>query len=163
MAEITDRLVDIIKGAVEMNLRYTATVVSLATGYVSEMGDMIRERAGASSRTEAPSESKSPPRRSPILLVGQLNEEVTGTFALNNTTNQEFSVDLVVEGELDPSVTTLTPKMVKLAPGAGTFVHLKVRITDALVENRNYRMSVLVPDLAAPRVDFVVRRLPGIA
>lgn len=161
MADMSERLVDIVKGAVELNLRYAATVVSLATGYVSEIGDMIRESPAPGGQTEVTPEPPSGARRSPILLVGQLNEDVTGAFALNNTTNQELSVNLVGEGELDPKAIELIPSAVTLAPGSGTFVRLKVRMTDAMMENRNYRVTVTVPGLSAPSVEFVVRRLPS--
>ena len=157
MANITERLVDVLKGTMEINLRYTATVVSMATGYVSELGDMIRERAQRGGAAAA----QASPRRAPILLVGHLNEEPSGAFALNNSSDRELSASLIVQGEIDPHTTELIPATVKLAPGASVFVRLKVKMTNALMENRDYRVAVLASGLPGQAVEYVVRRLPA--
>jgi len=163
MVEMKDRLLDVAKGAVELNLRYMATAVSIATGYVSEFGEMLRDTGqggGASTDASATATASAPARRPPILLVGQLNEEPTGAFALNNTSDHDLSVNLVVQGDLDASLTELIPASLRLAPGASAFVRLKVRITEAVAVNKDYFVSVLAPGLSAPAVEFVVRRLP---
>jgi hypothetical protein len=158
------RVTDILKGAVEMHLRYTATIVNLATGYVSDLGELLRDGAASpasgvvTQAAEGPAPTQ-PTRRPPILLVGQLDEEVSGAFALNNTTGIDLSVNLAVQGDIDPTLAEVIPSVLKLAAGAGTFVRLKVRITGALAENRDYRAAVFAPDLPVPPVEFVVRRL----
>jgi hypothetical protein len=164
MAEMKDRLLDVAKGAVELNLRYMATVVSLATGYVSEFGEMLRDsnQGGTGGATDAHGGAAPTPqpRRPPILLVGQLHDEPTGAFALNNTSERDLSINLIVQGDLDPGLTELTPTSLRLAPGASAFVRLKVRITEAVAVNHDHFVSVLAPGLSAPAVEFVVRRLP---
>ncbi|HUN43489.1 MAG TPA: hypothetical protein VMU81_24605 [Acetobacteraceae bacterium] len=159
MTELKDRLFDVAKGAVQLNLRYAATAVNLATNYISELGGMLRETGQTGGVTGAPPA----PRRPPILLVGQLNDTPSGAFALSNSSDRELSVTLVAQGELDPGLIEVMPASLRLAPGASAFVRLKVLITEALTVEHDYGVAVLAPGLAAPAVDFVVRRLPASA
>jgi len=47
-----------------------------------------------------------------------------------------------------------------LEPGDSRVVQLKVLITDTMDVDRDYPGAVIAPSLAAPPIEFVVRRLP---
>ncbi|HXJ03438.1 MAG TPA: hypothetical protein VNH44_19615 [Micropepsaceae bacterium] len=159
-----DRLLDVLKGAVEVNLRYSSIALNLSKEYIKEFDRALRDGAAAKptpSAEAAPEARPAPPRRQPILLVGQLNEEASGAFVLNNTSATELNVNLVVQGELEPSQVQLVPSTFVLAAGATAVVRLKVNLTGALEMGRDYSGAVIAPGMSAQAIEFVVRRLPG--
>ena len=149
-----NRLVGVAKGAVDLNLRYSAAVVDLATRYLGDLGDVVRQRW-----QDGPVASGRP-RRAPILLVGQLGERPSGAFAVSNSGDREVSVQLSVMSQAPTEDVSVEPSTLTLAPGAGAFVQVSAAITEQLDENRDYALTVLAPGIAGDGVDFVVRRLP---
>jgi hypothetical protein len=153
-----DRLLDVLKGAVEVNLRYSSIALNISKEYVKEFNRVVRDRVAAKLD---PAEAKPVSvRRQPILLVGQLNEQATGAFVLNNTSGTELNVSLAVQGELSPTQVQLVPSSFVLASGESGVVRLKVILADALEEGRDYSGAICAPGLSAQAIDFVVRRLP---
>ncbi|HEY4263988.1 MAG TPA: hypothetical protein VGM72_01615 [Micropepsaceae bacterium] len=159
-----DRLLDVLKGAVEVNLRYSSIALNLSKEYIKEFDRTLRDGAAVKPEPNsepAPETRPASARRQPILLVGQLDEEAGGAFVLNNTSESELNVSLTVQGELDPDQVHLVPAAFVLAAGASAFVRLKITLTGALEENRDYSGAVFAPGLSAQAIAFVVRRLPG--
>jgi hypothetical protein len=155
-----ERVIETVKNVVAVNLRYTSLLLNLAKEYIKAFEGAVREGVASPDTTDT-ADGGRPPRRPPILLVGELGQEATGAFALNNTSDKELNVALVVQGELDPAQVGIAPAAVKLAPGTSTIVRLKVRLSDALEEGRDYVGAVGAPGLSAQFVEFVVRRLPA--
>jgi hypothetical protein len=156
-----ERFVDTVKSVVAVNLRYTSLLLGLSREYLKSFEGAVRDGiAGEPNGAGAtPAPSAAPARRAPILLAGLLNEEVSGAFGLNNTSNRELNVALVVQGELDPKRMTIDPSTLLLVPGASEIVRLKLTIGPDLDEGRDYAGAVLAPGLSSQAVDFVVRRL----
>ena len=154
-----DRFLDVLKGAVEVNLRYSSIALNLSKEYIKEFDRVVRDRAAAK---DDPAETKpASVRRPPILIVGQLDEEASGAFVLNNTSATELNVSLLVQGELDPNQVQLVPSSFVLISGASAVVRLKVILTGVLEEGRDYSGAVFAPGLSAQAIEFIVRRLPG--
>jgi hypothetical protein len=156
-----DRLIDAIKGAVELNLRYSSVVLNLSKDYIRDFEQLVRKGV---QRGDAPSDGVDKPaavRRAPILLVGERGEIATGAFVLNNTANAELNVSLVVQGELEPGQVEVVPATLVLPPSGNAYVRLKVPLSDAMSEDRDYVGAVVAPGLSAQAIEFVVRRLPG--
>jgi len=168
---MAERLVDAVKGVVAVNLRYTSLLLNLTKEYVKAFEGAVRE--GVSSQTEpaasvapaAPAATEGQPasRRTPILLAGELGEEASGAFALANTSDKELNVNLVVQGEFDAAEVRINPSALVLAPGANATIRLKLTLTSALEEGRDYFGAVLAPGLSTQAIEFVVRRLPASA
>lgn len=162
---VGERLVNVIKSAAEVNLRYSAITLKLAREYIKEFDGVVRN--GVTGRAEpGPAEpataSASPPeRRPPILIVGQAGSEATGAFVLNNTADTDLTVGLVVQGDLGPVQAEIVPASLIIAPGDSAVVQLKVAMTDAMEPGRDYFGAVVAPGLSAQAIEFVVRRLPG--
>ena len=169
---MAERLVDAVKGVVAVNLRYTSLLLNLTKEYVKAFEGAVRE--GVSSQTEpaapaAPAATEGQPagqpasRRTPILLAAELGEEASGAFALANTSDKELNVNLVVQGEFDAAEVRIKPSALVLAPGANATIRLKLTLTSALEEGRDYFGAVLAPGLSTQAIEFVVRRLPASA
>jgi hypothetical protein len=154
-----------VKKVVAVNLRYTSLALNLAKEYIKAFEGAVREGVASADEAAATGEggTQKPARRPPLLLVGELDQEATGAFALNNTSDRDLNVALIAQGELDPAQVQITPASVKLAPGTSTIIRLKVKLGDALEEGRDYLGAVLAPGLSAQVVEFVVRRLPTTA
>ncbi|MEA3037596.1 MAG: hypothetical protein QOE79_109 [Sphingomonadales bacterium] len=155
---VKDRIVGVLKGATEVNLRYSAIALNLARQYVKEFDGVVR---GGATATDAGGEA--PPdkakRRPPIFLVGEAGTEAGGAFVLNNTADAELTVRLVVQGEIEPVQVRIVPDSLVIAPRDSAVVQLRVPITDAMEVGRDYGGAVVAPSLASDPVEFVVRRL----
>jgi hypothetical protein len=168
-----DRLIDALKGAVELNLRYSSVVLNLSKEYIKDIERIVRASGPAEepqpepqpdvkpdAQPEAKPDAKPTPlRRAPILLVGELNEVATGAFALNNTSDFDINLALAVQGELDPALVEVTPARLVVARGDGAFVRLKVRMVEAIEVDRDYLCAVVAPGVSSHSIEFVVRRL----
>jgi hypothetical protein len=151
-----ERLSDIIKGTVELNLKYSATLLNVSTDYLRNINGILTQAPGSQ-----PAPEPAAPSRPPLLLVGQLNEISSAAFALNNHSEKDVQVTLLVQGELNEKQVMLIPATIALKPGESSFVQIRARIDDALELNRDYHGAVVAPGLSTQSVDFVVRRLPG--
>jgi hypothetical protein len=154
-----------VKKVVAVNLRYTSLALNLAKEYIKAVESAVRAGVASADEAAATGEAATPSatKRQPILLVGELGQEATGAFALNNTSDRDINVALIVQGELEPAQVQIIPALVKLPPGTNTIVRLKVKLGDALEEGRDYVGAVLAPGLSTEVVGVVVRRLAASA
>jgi fructose-specific component phosphotransferase system IIB-like protein len=157
---VRERIVDLLKNATAVNLRYSAVTLKLAREYIKELDGVVRHGVAGGEDSDQPSTAPTPGRRASILLVGQTGTQATGAFILNNTADADLTVALVVQGELGPVETELVPASLVIGPGDSAVVQLKVTMTDAMEIGRDYGGAVVAPSLAAQPVEFVVRRLP---
>ncbi len=164
---MTDRLVNAVKGVVAVNLRYTSLLLNLTKDYVKAFEGAVRDGSAAAPEPAeagaAPAAPEGQPasRRTPILLAGELGEEASGAFALSNSSDRELTVNLVVQGQFDASDMQILPSTLSLLPGGNATIRLKLKVTSALEEGRDYFGAVLAPGLSTQAIEFVVRRLPG--
>ena len=156
---VRDRMIEAIKGAAEVNLRYSAIVLKLAKEYVKELDGVVRNDAAPVANGADQSVATSE-RRPPILLVGQAGSEATGAFILNNTADTELNVGLVVQGELGPLEVTLDPARFVIAPGDSAVVQIRAKLNESMEIGRDHAGAVIAPGLAAQPITFVARRLP---
>ena len=159
------RVTGTVKNVAAVQLHFASKALNLAKEYVKAFESAVR--AGISSVDEAASTgeggTQSAATRPQILLVGELDQEATGAFALNNTSDRDLNVALVVQGELEPAQVQIIPASVMLLPGTNTIIRLKVKLGSALEEGRDYVGAVLAPGLSTQAVGFVVRRLAASA
>ena len=153
------RVTDLIKGAVELNLRYTSTLLHLSKDYLKDAGTVFtRDEAPA-----PPPAAPGPPPRAPLLLAGRSGDTANAAFAINNPGDKEMNVHLLAQGELGDERVQLDPVRFTLKAGAATIVRILVAIDDKLQAERDYNGSVVAPGLSSQGVPFIVRRLADTA
>jgi hypothetical protein len=149
------RVTDLIKGAVELNLRYTSTLLHLSKDYLKDAGVVLtRDEAPAPAPAPAPGQP-----RPPLLLAGRRGDLANAAFAINNPGDKDISVHLLVQGELGDERVKLDPARFSLAAGGSTIVRIVVAIDDKLEAERDHHGSVVAPGLSSQGVPFIVRRL----
>lgn len=158
-----DRIIEAIKGATEVNLRYSAIALKLAKEYVKDLDGIVRNGAAATATDRREEPPPAPPpaeQRPPILLVGEAGSEASGAFVLNNASATELSVTLSLQGDLGPARAELVPSALTIAPGASAVVRIRVPITKAIELDRDYAGAVVAPGLSVQAIPFMIRRLP---
>ncbi len=156
-----DQILDVIKGAVGVNLRYSSVLLNITKDYIKDVERVITQSGRPATTAPADETRAAPTRRPPILLVGQANEVASGAFILNNTSASGFDVNLAIEGDPEVKQVNVTPTSLSIAPNASAVVRLKIKLTEKLAENRDYFGKVLAPGVSSQAIEFVVRRLPN--
>ncbi len=151
------RITDLLKEAVEMNLRYTSTLLNLAKDYLKDANGLMTRPLNTERNTERSSPVAPPP---PLLIVGRAGETGNGAFVINNPIDREIKVKLVVQGELDESSIRIDPTEIILRQGENAIVRIIAQISDNLPVDRDHLCSVVAPGLASQGIPFIVRRLP---
>lgn len=163
------RVVKLLQGAVDLNLRYGSSLLNLSKGYVLDAAEVL-SRAGTAARPPAPATSTAaapaaspavakPPIRAPLLVVGRSGDLANAAFAINNPGSQPIQGQLLVQGELGAGRVRLDPAHFSLQPGQGLIVRIVVPIDDQLPAEHDHLGAVVVPGLSAEAVPFIVRRL----
>lgn len=149
------RVTDLLKGAVELNLRYTSTLLHLSKDYLKDASGVLTRDEAPPAPAPAPGTSPRPP----LLLAGRSGDVANAAFAINNPGDKEISVHLLVQGELGDDRVRLDPARFALKAGASTIVRIVVPIDDKLQAERDHNGSVVAPGLSSQGVPFIVRRL----
>lgn len=149
------RVTDLLKSAVELNLRYTSTLLHLSKDYLKDANGVITREAAA----PAPAPDAPPAQRPPLLVVGRSGELANGAFAINNPGEREIAVHLVLQGEVDERHVRVEPARLNLKPGEGAIVRILARIDEKLPLEQDLPGAVVAPGLSSQGVPFIVRRL----
>lgn len=152
------RVTDLVKGALELNLRYTSTLLHLSKDYLKDANEVLKREPAA----PAPPPDAPPAQRPPLLVVGRAGELANGAFAINNPTEREIDVHLVVQGELDERHVRVDPARLKLKAGESAIVRILASIDDKMPVDRDHVGTVVAPGLSNQGVPFIVRRLAAV-
>ena len=150
------RVTELLKSAVELNLRYTSTLLHLSKDYLKDANGVIAREVAP---TPAPAPDTPPAQRPPLLVVGRSGEVANGAFAINNPGEREIAVHLVVQGEVDERHVQVEPARLSLKPGEGAIVRILARIDEKLPLEQDLPGAVVAPGLSSQGVPFIVRRL----
>jgi hypothetical protein len=150
-----NKVMDLLTGAIELNLRYTSTLLHLSKDYLRDANTVLRRDPAGSEPTPAPTA-----QRPPLLVVGRAGELANGAFAINNPTDKEMNVQLVVQGELDEKRVRVDPERFTLPAGGGTLVRVLATIDASLPVDQDHVGMIVAPGLSTQGVPFIVRRLP---
>jgi hypothetical protein len=153
------RVTDLLKGAVELNLRYTSTLLHLSKDYLKDANVVLTRDTPA----PAPEPDEPAPRRPPLLVVGRSGDLANGAFAINNPGEREMQVHLVVQGEVDERHVRVEPSRFTLKAGEGVVVRILATIDDKLPVEQDLPGAVVAPGLSSQSVPFIVRRLADVA
>lgn len=150
------RVTELLKGAVELNLRYTSTLLHLSKDYLKDANVVLTRDPPA----PAPTTPDAPvAQRPPLLVVGRSGEVANGAFAINNPGEREMQVHLVVQGEVDERHVRVEPSRFNLKAGEGVIVRILATIDDKLPAEQDLPGAVVAPGLSNQSVPFIVRRL----
>ncbi len=151
------RAADLLKNAVELNLKYTSTLLHLSKDYLKDASNVITRE------TTPPAPPPGPAPRPPLLIVGRSGDTGNAAFAINNPGDKDRSVHLVVQGDLGDDRVKLDPSRFALKPGEQAIVRILVPFDDRLPENQDQIGQVVAPGFSNQGVPFIVRRLPSVA
>lgn len=157
------RVSDLLKGALELNLRYTSTLLNLSKEYLRDANVVLTNGTQPASPERADAAAAPAGVRPPLLIVGRAGDTANGAFAINNPRDHEMSVHLMVQGELGEGVVSVDPMQLTLQPRASAIVRILARIDEHLPVDRDHVGSVVAPGLSTQGVPFIVRRLPSSA
>ncbi len=152
------RVSDLLKGALELNLRYTSTLFNLSKEYLRDANVVLTNGTQPASPERA--ETAATGARPPLLIVGRAGDTGNGAFAINNPLDHEMNVHLKVQGELDEGVVSVDPAQLTLQPRASAIVRVLAHINEHLPVDRDHVGSVVAPGLSYQGIPFIVRRLP---
>ncbi len=150
------RMTELLKGAVELNLRYTSTLLHLSKDYLKDANVVLTRDPPAPAPT-SPDGPATP--RPPLLIVGRSGEVANGAFAINNPGEREMQVHLVVQGEVDERHVRVEPSRFTLKAGEGAIVRILATIDEKLPAEQDLPGAVVAPGLSNQSVPFIVRRL----
>jgi hypothetical protein len=167
------RLSDIIKGATEVNMRYSATLLNLSKDYLKAFSEALSEDRQTVDKPEGepqpPQEQpKSAPEkeataaRSLLLLAGRKGEKANAAFAVNNTSQMSGSVNLEVVGDFPGCKVVTDPEVLSLKNGEGCIIRILADIGARTPVDTDHPGSVVIPELGITIADFVIRRLPDL-
>lgn len=146
------RVTDLLKSAVEMNLRYTSTLLHLSRDYLKEVNGVI-----AGEPSEAPPTEPAPPR-APLLIAGRAGEVAQGAFALNNPNSREMNVHLLVQSsELSEKQVKVEPSRMVVKAQQSATVRILVNVDDTMSLEQDHVGQVVAP--GSLPIGFIVRRL----
>lgn len=150
------RMTELLKGAVELNLRYTSTLLHLSKDYLKDANVVLTRDPAA----PAPTTPDAPvAQRPPLLVVGRSGEVANAAFAINNPGEREMQVHLVVQGEVDERHVRVEPSRFSLKAGEGVIVRILATIDEKLPAEQDLPGAVVAPGLSNQSVPFIVRRL----
>ncbi|MDP1655310.1 MAG: hypothetical protein Q8L96_04375 [Hylemonella sp.] len=153
------RMTELLKGAVELNLRYTSTLLHLSKDYLKDANVVLTRDPPA----PAPTTPDAPgAQRPPLLVVGRSGEVANAAFAINNPGEREMQVHLVVQGEVDERHVRVEPSRFTLKAGEGVIVRILATIDEKLPAEQDMPGAVVAPGLSNQSVPFIVRRLADV-
>lgn len=153
-----NRITDLLKGAVELNLRYTSTLLHLSKDYLKD-ATVVLMQAPEPAAAPAGDGGAAPPSRPPLLIVGHAGEIGNAAFAISNPSDRDMNIHLVVQGELSEPVVSLEPADLTLKPGQNAIVRILALMDDKLPVDRDHVGAVVAPGLIHQGMPFIVRRL----
>lgn len=156
------RITNLLKGAVELNLRYTSTLLHLSKDYLRDASVVLADGPVPDPTPKPGGDGgPTPPSRQPLLIVGHAGETASAAFAISNPSDRLMNVHLVVQGELGERVVSLDPAELALEPGKNAIVRILARLDDQLPVDKDHVGTVVAPGLIHQGVPFIVRRLAG--
>jgi hypothetical protein len=150
-----NKLSDAVRNASSVNLRYTASLVSLAREYVKALSDAITQGA---SDTEDDQEK---PSGAPLLLAGKMGETANAAFTVSGGANLPETLTLSTQGDFSDTKVWVEPSSLSLRNGTQPIVRIMAKIGRKTEAGKDYPGEVVIEEMNRKVTDFVLRRLPG--
>lgn len=154
-----NRLSDMARGATEVNLRFTASLLNLSKDYLKAISEAVtKEFTNADSDTDATGDAGQ--RTVPLVIAGRRGDLANAAFSVSNSSKTDGAVAVVIQGEFGKTQVTVEPDELVLKSGESTTVRILAKIDESLSIDEDKHGSIVLPELDLQVVEFVVRRLP---
>ncbi|HZD52536.1 MAG TPA: hypothetical protein VE175_05775 [Woeseiaceae bacterium] len=155
------RLTDMARGATEVNLRYTASLLNLSRDYLRALGDTLMNPDAEEGSAAAKHESARGRRGTVALIIaGRRGEIGNAAFSISNVSGKEGSVSVVCRGEFGKASVWPDPERLVLGNGDEAILRVLAKFDDSIPVDEDLRGNVYLPELDKEVAEFVVRRLP---
>jgi hypothetical protein len=171
-------LEELYRRAVDLNLRYYASVAKLTVDYLRDLSSAVssaqKTSADTSSQTASTASSATPKSATgqaatgaaPAIMVfeGEAGTSAVGVFLIGNSLAHEVTAPVTASPVIDEAGHTFNiafsfdPAVINLRPGEQVLVRATALIDAGLEAGRRYRGELLIPELQGTRIPFIVRR-----
>jgi hypothetical protein len=166
-------LEELYRRALDLNLRYYASVGKLTADYLRELASAVgtvQETPGGQARTAPPASTQAsaeaPRASAPAVMVfeGDAGSTAMGVFLIGNSLTHEVSAPVTASPVVDETgksaavAFAFEPAVVNLRPGEQLLVRATAVIDPVLEAGSRYRGEFLIPELLGTRIPFIVRR-----
>ena len=160
---------ELIKRAVDLNVRYYSGMSQLMATYVKDLVVTFSDLATTPTQAPSPRPQTHPStqksQQSPVMVLeAESGKEALGVFLVENHLDHSISTRVVpssfsdgVRNEIKPAF-TFDPEAVSLLSGEQVLVQVKVQINDTFAPDVSYHGSVYIPELTGSTVRIVLRR-----
>jgi hypothetical protein len=150
-----NKLSDAVRNASSVNLRYTASLVSLAREYVKALSDAITQGVSDTDEDEGKHSG------APLLLAGKVGETANAAFTVSGGANLPEMLTLSARGDFSDTKVWVEPSLLSLRDGSAPIVRIMGKIGRKTETGKDYPGEVVIEELNRKVTDFVLRRLPG--
>ncbi len=157
MAE-KNRLSDMARGATEVNLRFTASLLNLSRDYLRTMRDTLMEKAAPEDADDG--SEPQPVGDVPMLIAGRRGETGNAAFTVSNASKRDGAVTLECRGEFGGAKVETDPQKLEMKSGEVATVRVLAGFDASLPLGEDVAGSVVIPELDRTVARFVLRRLP---
>jgi hypothetical protein len=159
---------ELIRRAVDLNVRYYSDMSQLMATYVKDLVETFSLAATQAQAGQSPPRTKSSAQKTqpaPVMVLeAESGKEALGVFLVENHLDQNISTRVVpsaffdaAQNEIKPSL-VFDPEAVVLRSGEQVLVRVKAQIDDSFKPDVGYEGSVTIPELLGSRVRIVLRR-----
>lgn len=160
---------ELVKRAVDLNVRYYSGLGQLWANYVKDLvstfGDIasVRPQTSQSQSTANPSAQKA--HQTPVMVLeAEAGREALGVFLVENHLSHDISTRVAPSAFFDEShnevrpAFSFDPESVTLRPGEQVLVRVRVQIDNSFAPDVRYQGYLNIPELTGTRVPMVLRR-----
>jgi hypothetical protein len=159
---------ELIKRAVDLNVRYYSGMGQLMATYVKDLVVTFSDLATTQIQAQPRPQTRQPApqtQQSPVMVLEtELGKDAMGVFLVENHLDHSISTRVVpssffdaVRNEIKPSF-VFDPEAVSLRSGEQVLVRVSVRIDDTFAPDVPYQGSFSIPELTGSTVRIVLRR-----
>lgn len=169
-------LSELVKGAIKVNLNYSATLLNLSKDYLRDFSDAVsKNKQSEQNNTEAgepddqqqDKQTQVPTARSPttipLILAGRSKEVLNAAMMVNNTSGMSGTVTLCIEGDFPGIDVKVEPETLTMAKDESTIIRILAHMTNKLPVDIDFPGIVKIAEMDMKIAEFVVRRLPDLA
>ena len=159
---------ELIKRAVDLNVRYYSGMGQLMATYVKDLVMTFSDLASTQMKAQPRPQARPPvpqTQQSPVMVLEtELGKDAMGVFLVENHLDHSISTRVVpssffdaARNEVRPSF-VFDPEAVSLRSGEQVLVRVSVRIDDTFAPDVPYQGSFSIPQLTGSTVRIVLRR-----
>jgi hypothetical protein len=159
---------ELIRRAVDLNVRYYSDMSQLMATYVKDLVETFSQAATQAQAWQSPPRTHSATHKTqpaPVMVLeAEAGKQALGVFLVENHLDHNISTRVVpsaffdaAQNEIKPSF-VFDPEAVVLRSGEQVLVRVRVEVDETFVADVAYEGSLNIPELTGSRVRIVLRR-----